>query len=152
MWLALAKLGVPDETVYLIKSCHQDMKARIRIGGAVLEPIDVKNGLRQGCHMAPVLFNLHTCLAVERWLARVKDSEGVGITIKFQQDRKLLRRYTVIAREKKLTECQFANDAALLSSTSSGAETAVVEYQRIPAVTLVRLSAYLRPRPWCQED
>ena len=32
--------------------------------------------------------------------------------------------------EKKLTECQFADDAALLSSTRSGAEMAAVEYQR----------------------
>ena len=61
--MALAKLGVPDETIQLIKSFHQDMKARILMGGVMLEPIDVKNGLRQGCCMAPVLFNLYTCLA-----------------------------------------------------------------------------------------
>ena len=139
MWMALAKLGVPDETIQLIKSFHQDMKARIRMGGEMLEPIDVKNGLRQGCCMAPVLFNLYTCLAVERWLARVKDNEGVGITINFKYDRKLFRRYTANACEKKLTECQFA-DAALLSSTRSGAESAAVEYQ----LWLV----YRRPRPW----
>ena len=130
MWMALAKLGVPDETIQVIKSFHQDMKARIRMGGVMLKSIDVKNGLRQGCCMAPVLFNLYTCLAVERWLARVKENEGVGITIKFKYDRKLFRRYTANACEKKLTECQFADDAALLSSTRSGAETAAVEYQR----------------------
>ena len=90
----------------------------------MLEPIDVKNGLRQGFCMAPVLFNLYTCLAVERWLARVKDNEEVGITTKFKYHRKLSRRYTANACEKKLTECQFADDAALLSSTRSGVETA----------------------------
>ena len=30
--------------------------------------------------MAPVLFNLYTCL--ERWLARIEDAEGVGTTIR----------------------------------------------------------------------
>ena len=39
--------------------------------------------------MAPVLFNLYTCLAVERWLERVKDVEGVGMTIQYKLDRKL---------------------------------------------------------------
>ena len=80
--------------------------------------------------MVPVLLNLYTCLAVEKWLARVEDVEGVGITIKYKFDKKLFRRYTRNACERKLTECQFADDAALLSSTRSGAETVAVEYQR----------------------
>ena len=44
MWMALVKLGVPDETVQLIKSFHQDMKARIHIGGAMLKAIDTRMG------------------------------------------------------------------------------------------------------------
>ena len=129
MWMALAKLGVPEETVQLIKSFHQDVKARIRMDGTVLESFNVNNGLRQGCYMAPVLFNLYTCLAVESWLKRVEGTEGIGITIKYKYDKKLFRKYTRNACEKKLTECQFADDAALLSSTRSGAERSAVEFQ-----------------------
>lgn len=81
MWMALAKTGIPEEIVVPIKSFHLDMKVRIRMDGAMLEKIMVKNGLRQGCCMAPVLFNFYTCLAVERWLVRVRDNKGVGITI-----------------------------------------------------------------------
>ena len=82
--MALAKLGVPEDTILLIKSFHQDMKARIRKYGAMLEALDVKNVLRQGCCMAPVLFNLYTCLAVENWLDIVEGTEGIGITIKYK--------------------------------------------------------------------
>ena len=39
------------------------------------------NSLSQGCCMAPVLFNLHTCIVVERWLAKIKGEDGVGITV-----------------------------------------------------------------------
>ena len=60
MCVALGKLGVPELTVQLIKSFHQDMRARVRLDGVVLEEICVQNGLRQGCCMAPVLFNLYT--------------------------------------------------------------------------------------------
>ena len=84
MWMALEKLGVPVEMIQLVKSFHQDMKARIRIDGTVLEEIEVQNGLRQGCCMAPVLFNLYTCLALERWLAKIEDTEGVSIAIKYE--------------------------------------------------------------------
>ena len=34
MWSALKKLGVPDETVTLIRSFHQNMKAKIRLNGS----------------------------------------------------------------------------------------------------------------------
>ena len=59
MWVALRKLGVPDQLVEMIQSFHQGMKAQIRLGNALLEEIDV-DGLRQGCCMAPALFNLYS--------------------------------------------------------------------------------------------
>ena len=81
LWVALGKLGVPEKTIQLIRSFHQDMRARVRLDGVMLEEISVQNGLKQGCCMAPVLFNLYTCLAVERWLARVDGVDGVGLTV-----------------------------------------------------------------------
>jgi len=66
MWMALRKLGVPEATVDLIKSFHVGMKAKIRLDGSLLEQIDVCNGLRPGCYMAPVLFNRFTCLVMEQ--------------------------------------------------------------------------------------
>ena len=104
MWLALKKLGLPDETVQLICSFHQGMKAKIRLDGSLLEQIDVQNGLRQGCCMAPVLFNLFTCLVVERLQARVEGADGVGIKLNIRN-----------ADMTMLTECLFADDGALLS-------------------------------------
>ena len=46
------------------------MKAKIRLDGSLLEQIDVQNGLRQGCCMVPVLFNLFSSLVIEQWQAR----------------------------------------------------------------------------------
>ena len=129
MWLALKKLGVPAEVIQLIHSFHVGMKANIRLDGSLLEQLSVQNGLRQGCCMAPVLFNLFTCLVTERWLARVEGGEGVGITLSYKYDRKLFRRYTRNASMRVLTECLFADDGALLASTRPGAERAVREYQ-----------------------
>lgn len=41
--------------------------------------------------MAPVLFNLYACLAVERCgLARVDWADGVGLTVRYKYDGKLL--------------------------------------------------------------
>ena len=102
MWKTLENLGVPEETIQLIASFHQEMKAKIHMDGTMLEEIEVQNSLRQGCSMAPVLFSLYTCLAVERRLVRVENTEGVSITIKYKQDKKLFRRYSKNACEKKI--------------------------------------------------
>ena len=81
--------------------------------------------------MAPVLFNLYTCLAMERWHEMTKQMRGIGLTLKFKHDGKLIRTYTRNAVEATLTECQFADDGALLAASRSGAERAVQEYQLV---------------------
>ena len=124
MWLALGKLGVPELLVKLIKSFHEDTKAKIILDGVVLEEINVQNRLRQGCCMAPVLFNLYTCLVIKRWLDRVEGVEGVdgiGISVHYKYD----------ALKRRITECLFADDGALLASTRLGVVNAVSMYQQV---------------------
>ena len=56
---------------------------------------------------------------------------GVGITVRYKYNEKLFRwPYTRNACERKVTECQFADDAALLASTRAGAERMAMVYQR----------------------
>ena len=49
MWVAHGKLDVPGLLVKLIKSFHENTKAKIRLNKVVLEEINAQNGLRQGC-------------------------------------------------------------------------------------------------------
>ena len=63
MAVALGNRGVPEKIMRLIRSFHEDMRAKVRLSleGVTLEELQVHNGLQQGCCMAPVLFNLYTC-------------------------------------------------------------------------------------------
>ena len=66
LWQALLRLAMPEDMVKLIQSFYDDMKARVCVDGDTLEEeISVENWLRQGCTMAPTLFNLYSCLAME---------------------------------------------------------------------------------------
>ena len=91
MWKVLGKLGVPDPTIYLIRSFHQDMSVKVRLGGVMTDSIEVQNGLRQGCCMAPVLFNLFVCAMMERWAERANGNVEVGVRLHYKYDEKLFR-------------------------------------------------------------
>ena len=90
LWMALKKLGVPDQLVDIVKSFHEGMKARMRTKGDLLGTLDVENGLRQGCTLALTLFNIYTCLVAERWYVRVPEIDVIGVRVKYKFDRNYL--------------------------------------------------------------
>ena len=78
LWQTLGKLGVPDSTVDLIKSFHQETRAKLRLDGALLDKINISNGLR--------LFSPYACLFAERWTSGI---DGIGVQLKYKHDRKV---------------------------------------------------------------
>ena len=72
---------MPERMIEIIKSFHHNMEASILIDKELLDRIEVKNGLRQGCTLAPTLFNLYACVVIERWLEKVREVEGVGTKV-----------------------------------------------------------------------
>ena len=58
-WAYLARFGVPPRIVTVIRQIHHGMQACVRLdGGACSDMLDEKQGLRQGCMVAPSLFNM----------------------------------------------------------------------------------------------
>ena len=121
LWKVLEKCGVPPRMLRVVKSLHDGMQAEVRVGSTTTESFEVKNGLRQGCTLAPTLFNVYFSGMVASW--RMKHaSEGVSVLYKF--GRKLVGDRTAKSRlqEVKVTETQFADDAALYSTAREGFE------------------------------
>ena len=114
----------------VVRSFHSNMISQIRLDGELLEGIGVNSGLRQGCTIAPKLFNLYSCGVAERWLSRVGHVEGVGTTVLYKLDQRLFRRSTSGAGK---VECQFADDVALLATSRAGAEGAIGAYHSAAA-------------------
>ena len=105
------------------------MEPEIRVGDNMLDAIEVKNGLRQGCTMVPTLFSFYSCVVIEEWLEKVKNVEGAGTHILYRLDKQLFRRSTKGACIECFRECQFADDVALLATTREAAETVTQLYQ-----------------------
>ena len=82
--------------------------------------------LMQGCTMAKALSNLHVCLVVERWSARVADLERAGTYMYLRYSSRSIR--DAYWYDIWLTKCQLADDAALLATTPAGTEQVMLVY------------------------
>ena len=114
--LVLQRLGVPPQMLRLIQSLHENMEARVRVGDGFTDPIMVRNGLRQGCTLAPTLFNLYFCAVVAYWRSR---SSVPGVQVRFRIGRRLVGDRTAKSHldSTSITESQFADDAALYTTS-----------------------------------
>ena len=58
MWRILREFRVPEKLLRLIDMCYRDMRCRVKIGAEVTDHFEVNNGLKQGCALSTLLFNL----------------------------------------------------------------------------------------------
>ena len=58
LWVVLARFGVPSVMVDIVRQFHDGMRTCVRLDrGRVSKWFEVGQGLRQGCVLAPILFN-----------------------------------------------------------------------------------------------
>ena len=67
LWTILEKCGVPPKMLGVIRSFHEGVYAGVRVGTDVSGKFEVRNCLRQGCTMAPTLFNIYFNAMVTTW-------------------------------------------------------------------------------------
>jgi hypothetical protein len=137
LWALLVKLGVPAQMVAVIRSFHDGMTAVVRADGTKSESFNVSNGLRQGCTMAPVLFNLYFSAVMGQWR---ESCTGLGITLNHNNTpaykNRLLSKKASQSKSHQprlYTEFQFADDAAAITTKREGMVEAVKNLVSIAA-------------------
>ena len=66
LWKVLARDGVPEEIIAVIRQFHDGMQARVRMDdGELSDWFEVTQGLRQRCVLSPLLFNIFFAAAIE---------------------------------------------------------------------------------------
>lgn len=115
LWSVLLKLGCPQKFTNLIRLFHDDMTGQVLSNGEHSNTFVISNGVKQGCVLAPVLFNLFFTQVL---LHVVKDLD-LGVYIKYRLDGSLfdLRRLSARTKtlEKLILEALFADDCALMA-------------------------------------
>ena len=118
LWKLLAKYGIPDRLIRIIRSMHEGMKAKLNLDVGTSEEIPINNGLRQGCVKAPVLFNLFFAAVMFEALHDLPRESGVGIRFKLDGELWNNRRLSgKSAREEFIKELCYADDCGLVAHT-----------------------------------
>lgn len=80
LWTIRSKFGSPNRPMNLIRLFHDNMTGLVLSGREVSEPFNITNGVKQGCVLAPILFNLFfTCVLSHS----VKDIE-LGVYLQYR--------------------------------------------------------------------
>jgi hypothetical protein len=128
MWLVLRRFGVPESLVKVIRSFHDGMQAAVKLGGELSDPFEVLQGLRQGCVMSPVLFNMYFAAMILEvgkrfsvWKeARLREQRSSGVVeVQFRFGVDPLHPFRGglydVQGIQELWKLLFADDAALLA-------------------------------------
>ena len=73
LWQVLRKAGVPANMLQVIQQLHNGMQASVIVEGQPTQGFDVNNGVRQGCCLAPLLFNIYAAAWTNIWSDSVGD-------------------------------------------------------------------------------
>ncbi len=117
LWKNLSKLGVPPKFLSILQQLHDGMQARVLIGDLQSESFEVNAGLKQGCVLAPVLFNI-LLSAITCLFHRVMGHED-GVHVEYRLDGSLFNIRQLQARTntktRQICELQYAGDCASLA-------------------------------------
>ena len=98
--IALSKLldeyNVPSEEIRLISNIYDNQEAQIRINTLLSRKVKIKQGVRQGCILSQILFNLYSEEVVNKVLENDKG---------------------IVVNGKGFTNIRYANDTVILADS-----------------------------------
>ena len=131
LWDVLRRFGIPPKMLAVIRNFHDGMRARVRMDSGLLSDwFEVLQGLRQGCNLAPLLFNLFFAamlmVCVDEFKADTKVMEDMVMIGKAVPARKKKgkggKTGTVVVDAKALWGMLYADDAGIVSRSPESLE------------------------------
>ena len=122
LWNILCKFGCPPTFITILQQFHTCMCAKVVMGGSQSTSFPVEVGVKQGCVLAPFIFNLLLVAITLVSHHDLQSSDCVGI--EYRLDGGLFNLRCLQAKTKTssavIFPLQYADDAAFPSLTADG--------------------------------
>lgn len=115
LWKHLSKLGVPPKFLCILHQLHDGMQARVLTGELQSEFFKVNVGVKQGCVLAPVLFNILLSAVTCLFHRGMGQEDGVQVEYRLHRSFFNIRRLQAHTKTKtcQFCELQYADDCAI---------------------------------------
>ncbi|XP_051161831.1 uncharacterized protein LOC127281899 [Leptopilina boulardi] len=110
LWKVLKERGIEDGLIERIKQLYEDTKERVKIGNRLGREFWLGRGLRQGCPLSPILFNMLIADLEERMRKRGKGG--------------------VILRNGRIYTLAYADDVVLMAEDENGMKLLMNEFEK----------------------
>ena len=97
MWITLKDMGVPLHLIILLKNLYANQEATVRTEFGETDKINIGKGVRQGCILSPILFNIYAERVMREALVDYDGGVRIG--------------------GLRLTNLRYADDTSLLEGT-----------------------------------
>ena len=120
MWRILKARGVHPKLLALIKDLYSGSRARVTVHGTESDWFDIRTGVRQGCPLSPLLFNMYM-----DFLARqvIQECEEAGFKVAYRINGELVSPTEGLLNALMLLD---AEDLVLLAPDSQSLEAALL--------------------------
>jgi hypothetical protein len=140
LWQVLRKYGCPEKFTNLIKALHTGMQAHVSHGNAQSKEFTVKNGVKQGCVLAPTLFSIYLTAMLEVAFEGV----GEGIYIQTRPDADLFNVAQFRAKTKTtqslVREMLFADDSAIVAHNVEDMQRLVDKFAHVASLFSLKIN------------
>jgi len=97
LWWTLLDMGFPPHLVQLLSSLYRNQKAAVRLNGEISEWFRIYKGVRQGCVISPILFDIQLEIILRQALEHYNGGFRIG--------------------GRRLSNLRYADDTVLLASS-----------------------------------
>ena len=122
LWKVLARAGVPDEMIAAIRQFHDGMQAQVHMDdGELSDWFEVMQGLRQGCVLSPLLFNIFFAAAIEVVLVRFSEDDTILKDLVYLEEEAGVGTGIPLERARRAVwGTLYADDAGVVSRSQEG--------------------------------